>query len=96
MSGAEKEQYRRFVEHWKRAGPELERIRREELRALDTRKAIAGIDALVDIAIRHGKPRETSGLAERQRWLLEYARRQGLAPPAVAEKSGDYSARPEA
>lgn len=93
MNPAENEQYRRFVEGWKRAGPELERIRREELRALDTRKEVAGMDALVDIALRHGRPRDTTGLVEMQKWFMEFARRQGLLPPAVAESKGRYKAR---
>lgn len=92
MNPGEKELYRRYVEGWKRAGPELERIRREELRVLDTRKEVAGMDALVDIALRHGRPRETSGLVEMQRWFMEFARRQGLLPPAVAESKGQYKA----
>lgn len=92
MNPAEKEQYRRYVEGWKRAGPELERIRREELRVLDTRREVAGMDALVDIALRHGRPRETSGLVEMQRWFMEFARRQGLLPPTMAEPQGEYKA----
>lgn len=90
MNPTEKEQYRRFVETWKRTGPELERIRREELRALDTRKEVAGMDALVDIALRHGRPRESSGLVEMQKWFVELARRQGVVGPAVAETKGTY------
>lgn len=95
MNEAEREQYRRFVENWSRAGPELERIRREELRALDTRKDVAGMDALVDLGVRFGKLRETSGLVEMQRWFMEFARRQGLLPPAVAETPGKYQAGTE-
>lgn len=90
MNEAEREQYRRFVENWRRAGPELERIRRDELRAKDTRKDVAGMDALADVGLRFGKPRETSGLVEMQRWFMEFARRQGLVPPAVAETPGKY------
>ncbi len=92
MNSTEKEQYRRYVETWKRAGPELERIRREELRAMDTRKEVSGMDALVDMALRYGSPRETSGLVEMQEWFLKFARRQGLAAPAVGEPLGDYKA----
>ncbi len=95
MNEAEREQYRRFVENWRRAGPELERIRREELRAKDTRKDVAGMDALADLGLRFGKLRETSGLVEMQRWFLEFARRQGLLPPAVAETPGEYQAGTE-
>lgn len=92
MNEAEKDQYRRYVESWERAGLELERIRREELRALDTRKEVAGMDALADIALRFGAPRETSGLVEMQKWFMELARRQGLLSPAVGEPPGEYPA----
>lgn len=90
MNEAEKDQYRRYVEGWNRAGPELERIRREELRALDTRKEVGGMDALVDIALRFGAPRETSGLVEMQQWFMKFARQQGLLAPAVGESPGRY------
>lgn len=36
---SEKEKMRLWVETWKRVGPELERIKREELRALTDKKA---------------------------------------------------------
>jgi hypothetical protein len=93
MNEAEKQPYRQFVENWMRAGPELERVRRDELRALDTRKEVLGMDALVDIALRHGAERTTSGLVEMQRWHLDFARRQGLVPPAVAEPPAEYRAK---
>ena len=90
MNPAEKEIYRRYVEGWKRAGPELERIRREELRALDDRPDVAGLDALTDIGLRFGAPRISSGLVEMQKWFLELARQQGLLAPAVGEPPGEY------
>lgn len=90
MNEADKDSYRRYVENWKRTGPELERIRREELRAMDARADLAGLDALADIGLRFGKPRTSSGLVEMQKWFRELARRQGLCPPAVAELPGEY------
>lgn len=58
-----------WLAHWRRVGPILERIRREELRNFDywaNRKQVAG---LFEIGVRHGPPRTTSGLVELQRRL---------------------------
>lgn len=63
------EQGRRWVEAWKHAGPELERIRREELRHLDQYE---GISRLTWAYIPELRP--TSGLVEQQRWFQEAAR----------------------
>jgi hypothetical protein len=63
-----------FVEHWRRVGPELERIRRWELRNFDYKKNLPAIDALLQIACERAVPRTTSGLVELQR-LLAKARR---------------------
>ena len=82
MKPEEREQYRRYVEQWKEAGPELERIRRAELRALDTRASVKLMDALAEIGLRFGTPRETSGLVEMQRWFMQFARQQGTRPTA--------------
>ncbi|MDY0149606.1 MAG: hypothetical protein RBT03_05940 [Kiritimatiellia bacterium] len=92
MNEAEKEQYRRYVEGWQHAGPELERIRREELRAMDDRMDLDGMDALADIGVRYGTPRTTSGLVEMQKWFMELARQQGLLSPTVGNPPGEYQA----
>ena len=92
MNPAEKDLYRRYVEGWKRAGPELERIRREELRALGTHPDTDGLAALADIGVRFGTPRTSSGLVEMQKWFMELARRQGLLAPAAGEPPGEYTA----
>lgn len=80
-----REQSRQFVQSRQRAGPELERIRREELRAMDDRMDLDGMDALADIGVRDGTPRTTSGLVEMQKWFMKLARRQGLLSPTVVE-----------
>lgn len=90
MNEREQEPVCRYVECWKRAGPELERIRREELRALDTRANVGGMDALAEIGLRFGTPRESSGLVEMQAWFMKFARMQGLVPAAVHEEPGAY------
>jgi hypothetical protein len=66
---------RRWVRTWREAGPELERIRRDELRSLDARQAIALLCGPADYTIPPRAPNRTSGLVEQQRWF-EQSRRQ--------------------
>jgi hypothetical protein len=61
---------RRWVESWKHAGPALEHVRREELRALDVQAALAllcGPGVL-------GPLRPSSGLVAQQRWFARAVR----------------------
>jgi hypothetical protein len=60
---------RRWVQAWKQAGPELEQLRRDELRRLDTRAAIALLCGPADYRVPPRAPKPTSGLVEQQRWL---------------------------
>ena len=60
---------RRWVKGWQAAGPRLEAIRRDELRALDSYAAIALLCGPADYRIAPRAPRDTSGLIEQQRWL---------------------------
>ena len=64
---------RRWVETWKRAGLELEEIRRREIEATDTREAIR---QLFSSAALPGDlpPRTTSGLVEQQAWFAKLRR----------------------
>jgi hypothetical protein len=58
---------RRWVEAWKNAAPELERIRRRELRQLDAYSAIALLCGPADYHQPPRAPKPTSGLIEQQR-----------------------------
>jgi hypothetical protein len=65
---------KRWVETWRLAGVELERIKRAELRNLDTYRAIERL-------CHSGGPephplRPTSGLVEQQRWFMKAAGRE--------------------
>jgi hypothetical protein len=64
-----REQERKLVAVWTRAGKELERIRCAELRAFDFRAQRKLVDALLDAACMHRRARTTSGLVEQQRWF---------------------------
>jgi hypothetical protein len=61
-----------WVATWQRAGEELERIRRRELRALDAYRAIEMLFGGSGI-VASSYLRETSGLVEQQRWFMRAA-----------------------
>ena len=66
---------RRWVENWKLAAPELERIRRKEIRELDTQRTIALLCGAADYTIPPRAPKPFSGLVEQQRLFMKAARR---------------------
>jgi hypothetical protein len=70
MTGDSKEQMRAWVENWKRAGPLLEAIRREELRNFKHEDNVELIDALLQIGYEHRRDEPTSGLIEQQRIFM--------------------------
>jgi hypothetical protein len=58
---------RRWVQAWKNAAPELERVRRQELRQLDSYAAISLLCGPADYRVPPRAPKPTSGLIEQQR-----------------------------
>ena len=67
MSDADADQTRAWVENWGKVGPKLEEIRRRELRAFRHEDHVEIIDALLDMGVRFGTARTTSGLVQQQR-----------------------------
>jgi hypothetical protein len=65
---------RRWVQAWKEAGPELEAIRRREIREADNLKVLAMLEGAFNHALRTMPPRESSGLVEMQRLLAKLPR----------------------
>jgi hypothetical protein len=65
---------REWIEHWKRIAPQLDAIRRAELRNFKYEEHAAAIDALLQIGYERGMPRMTSGLVEFQRLLAKSRR----------------------
>jgi hypothetical protein len=65
---------KRWVETWKLAGVELERIRRREIRELDTYQAIALLCGPADYTRPPRAPKPSSGLVEQQRWFIKAAK----------------------
>jgi hypothetical protein len=62
---------RRWVETWRLAGVDLERIRREELRSLDAYRAIELLCGQADFTSPPRASRPDSGLVEQQRWFMK-------------------------
>lgn len=58
---------RRWVNAWKDAAPELERLRRQELRQLNPYDAIALLCGPADYGVPPRAPKPSSGLVEQQR-----------------------------
>lgn len=67
MSAREKAQARQWMSAWRRAEPELERMRRDEIRRADTAASIPAFDGLFEGAVRDFPPKPMSGLVEQQR-----------------------------
>jgi len=68
------EEAKEYVERWRKAGPELEKVRREELRSLNNQNNSKLIDSLLEIGSIWPQKRPTSGLVEQQR-LFQRARK---------------------
>lgn len=66
---------KRWVETWKLAGGDLERIHRNELRKLDTYRAIELLCGPADYTCPPRAPKPSSGLVEQQRWFIKAAGR---------------------
>ena len=67
MTAEERARAKKCVDAWRRAGPELERMRRAEIRRTDTTRSIPAFDGLFEGAIRDFPAKPTSGLVEQQR-----------------------------
>jgi hypothetical protein len=63
-----------FVENWRRLGPELERIQRQELKNISTPQALQNLAGAFEDCRRRFKPKPTSGLVELQAWLKKLPR----------------------
>jgi hypothetical protein len=64
----ERELMRRWVETWKRAGPELEAIREREMREVSTPEAVRQLLGSTTY-LHHGPRLLTSGLVEQQAYF---------------------------
>src|SRR5215510_7928901 len=67
---------KKWVETWKRAAVELERIKRKEIRELDTYKTIQLLCGTADYTKPPYAPKPWSGLIEQQRLFKKAAGRE--------------------
>ena len=70
----EQQKLRLWVETWKKAGPELEKIRLREIRDEDTRLSLQLLARAFNHATRTCPPEPTSGLVEMQRYFAKLGR----------------------
>ena len=77
MTESEARLIRESVAAWGRAGPELERIRRAELRQMDTVRTIQAFSGMVLVTLRERGERTSSGLVEQQMWFRRIADQAG-------------------
>ena len=71
----EEERLTAWVQNWQVVGPELERMKREEIRRANTQEAIMLFDLAFKAALRNTPPRTTSGLVEMQKLFRKLPRR---------------------
>lgn len=79
MNPNDQSQLQCWVDTWKNAGPELQRVREAEVRAADTAAALKAFTGLALAAARANPPKPTSGLVEQQRWFRLIAEQQKRA-----------------
>ncbi len=60
-----------WVRHWQNAAPELEEIRRREIRELDNLQVLALLEPAFNHAVRSLPPRKSSGMVEMQAALAK-------------------------
>lgn len=75
MTEMSRQDWERFVRQWRTAGPELDRIRRRELRA--RAYDADAVDAVLQVGDALGRSRTSPGLIELQRWLKKLGHAQG-------------------
>lgn len=65
------EMNQRWARTWKAAGPELERIRLQEIRDEDNLLSLRLLAPAFELALRTQPPDKSSGLVEMQRYLAK-------------------------
>ena len=86
MAKMTREQWQQYAAQWKRAAPELDRIRREELANWKYDARI--VSALLEIGAKMPYNEKTpSGLMILQQGFMKLAVKQGLLPAKVDDKA---------
>jgi hypothetical protein len=66
MTPEQKARVLKWIKAWKEAGPVLEEVRAQEIRAADTVSAMEILDGMFTHAVQTTSMRESSGLIEQQ------------------------------
>ena len=67
-----KQQMFKWVQSWKKAGPALAEIRKQELRQIDTQQALKNLSDAFESCTSLHLPRCSSGLVEQQKWFYSF------------------------
>ena len=78
MTPEQRAQMKHWVENWKTLGPELERMREEDVRNANTQSSIRALKGMALMSLPNHPPKPTSGLVEQQRWFQLFALSEGL------------------
>jgi hypothetical protein len=78
-----------FAQRWKRVGPLLEAIRREELRRFNFEENWHIVDGLFQLGSDQAVERKTSGLVEMQRWFAKAREKLQREAPISQAKPKD-------
>ncbi|OYW70755.1 MAG: hypothetical protein B7Z37_29765 [Verrucomicrobia bacterium 12-59-8] len=73
MTDEERTLAKRWVDTWKAAGPLLEKVREDDIRAADTMRDFEIFAGLVEMEVKKRPSLPTSGLVEQQRWFMKLA-----------------------
>ena len=64
----------KWVQTWQDAAPELDAIRRKEIREADNRRVLLVLESAFNQAVRSLPPRSSSGMVEMQRYFARLPR----------------------
>jgi hypothetical protein len=73
MTVEERTLAKRWVDTWKAAGPLLEKVREDDIRAADTIRDFQIFAGLAEMEVKKSPPLPTSGLVEQQHWFMKLA-----------------------
>jgi hypothetical protein len=63
-----------FVDQWQQVGPELNKIRKQELQNISTPQALQNLAGAFEDCRRRFQPKPTSGLVQQQAWFKKLPR----------------------
>ncbi len=72
MTVEERTLAKRWVDTWKAAGPLLEKVREDDIRASVTADGFQVFDSFVKAALISNPPEPWSGLVEQQQWFKKW------------------------